>query len=75
MENTLIQTLVPDQLRGRIVSIYTLSFFGLMPLGALLTGWMAEWVGEPLTVALSALICLGFALWVWLRVPQLRTLE
>jgi MFS family permease len=75
MENTLIQTLVPDQLRGRIVSIYTLSFFGLMPLGALLTGWVAEAVGEPLTVALSALICLGFAIWVWLQVPDLRTLE
>jgi MFS family permease len=75
LANTLIQTLVPDELRGRVVSIYTLGFFGLMPLGALLAGWAAEWVGEPNTIALSALISLGFALWLWLRVPQLRALK
>jgi MFS family permease len=75
LANTLIQTLVPDELRGRVVSIYTLSFFGLMPLGALLAGWMAELVGEPLTLVLSALISLGFAAWLWLRVPQLRAQE
>jgi predicted MFS family arabinose efflux permease len=75
LANTLIQTLVPDELRGRVVSIYTLSFFGLMPLGALLAGWMAELVGEPVTVILSALISLGFAVWLWLRVPQLRAQE
>jgi MFS family permease len=75
LANTLIQTLVPDELRGRVVSIYTLSFFGLMPLGALLAGWVAEFVGEPTTIVLSALISLGFAAWLWLRVPQLRALE
>jgi MFS family permease len=75
LANNLIQTLVPDELRGRVVSIYTLGFFGLMPLGALLAGWAAEWIGEPNTVALSALISLGFAGWLWLRVPQLRALE
>ena len=58
LANTLIQTLVPDELRGRVVSIYTLSFFGLMPLGALLAGWVAEFVGEPTTIVLSALISL-----------------
>jgi hypothetical protein len=46
-----------------------------MPLGALLTGWMAELAGEPMTVVLSALISLGFATWLWLRVPQLRAQE
>ncbi|MBI1876756.1 MAG: MFS transporter [Chloroflexi bacterium] len=75
MANTLIQTLVPDELRGRVVSLYTLGFFGLMPLGALLAGWAAELIGEPNTIALSALISLGFAGWLWLRVPQLRALE
>jgi predicted MFS family arabinose efflux permease len=74
LANTLIQTLVPDELRGRVVSIYTLGFFGLMPLGALLAGWSAELIGEPLTITLSALISLGFALWLWLRAPQLRAL-
>jgi MFS family permease len=75
MANTLIQTLVPDELRGRVVSIYTLGFFGLMPLGALLAGWAAELIGEPYTVSLGALISLAFAGWLWLRVPQLRALE
>lgn len=75
MENTLIQTLAPDHLRGRIVSIYTLSFFGLMPLGALFTGWLAEAIGEPATVFLSAVVCLVFAVWLWVQAPALRTVE
>lgn len=75
LANTLLQTLVPDDLRGRVVSIYTLGFFGLMPLGALLAGWAAEVLGEPNTLALSALITLVFSGWLWLRVPQLRALK
>jgi MFS family permease len=75
MENTLIQMLVPDQLRGRVVSIYTLSFFGLMPLGALFTGWLAEAIGEQATVFLSGVICLVFAVWLWIRMPALRAVE
>ncbi len=75
MANTLIQTLVSDELRGRVVSVYTLSFFGLMPLGALLAGSAAEAIGEPLTIIFSALISLGFAAFLWLRVPNLRRLE
>lgn len=75
MANTLIQTLVSDELRGRVVSVYTLSFFGLMPLGALLAGFVAEFIGEPLTIILSALISLGFGLFLWIRVPALRQLE
>jgi MFS family permease len=74
MANTLIQTVVPDSLRGRVVSIYTLSFFGVMPLGALWAGWVAELWSEPAAILLSALILLGFAIWLWLRVPQLRRL-
>ena len=75
IENTLIQTLVSDELRGRVVSLYTLSFFGLMPLGALLAGWAAELIGEPRTLMLSALISLSFSVILWLRVPQLRHQE
>lgn len=75
MTNVLVQTLAPDRLRGRIISLYTFSFFGLAPIGALLTGWAAELTGEPATIVLSAVISLGFAGWLWLRVPQLRQLE
>ena len=73
--NALVQTLVPDELRGRVMGIYTLGFFGMMPLGALLAGAVAEIANEPITVVLGALIMLGFAVWLWLRVPQLRALE
>ncbi|MCB9107933.1 MAG: hypothetical protein H6633_27320 [Anaerolineales bacterium] len=58
-----------------MVSVYTLSFFGLMPLGALLAGFVAEFIGEPLTIILSALISLGFGLVLYVRVPALRQLE
>jgi MFS family permease len=70
--NALLQSQVPDELRGRVMSIYMLSFFGLMPVGALLAGSVAEWIGEPLTVAIGATILLVFAGLVWLRVPKLR---
>ena len=73
--NALVQTLVPDELRGRVMGIYTLGFFGMMPLGALLAGAVAEIANEPITVILGALIMLGFAVWLWRHVPQLRALE
>ena len=70
--NALVQIQVPDELRGRLMSIYTLSFFGLMPIGALLAGSVADWIGEPLTVALGALILLIFSVVVWAKVPEVR---
>ena len=73
--NILVQMHVPDPLRGRVMSIYTVSFFGMFPVGALLMGTIAEKVGEPATVALAASAALVFAGWLWLRVPRLRGLE
>ena len=75
MINVLIQTVVPDDLRGRVVSVYTLSFFGLMPVGAVLAGWAAELIGEPTTILFSAIVPLCFALLVYKRVPDLHRLE
>jgi MFS family permease len=70
--NALVQSLVPDDLRGRVRSIYTLTFFGFMPLGSLLAGAAAERIGEPTTVFLGAGVILAFAAVVWWRVPALR---
>lgn len=75
LANSLVQTLVPDDLRGRVLSIYTLNFFGLMPIGALLAGAVAEAAGEPAALVLSALIALAFALFLWRWAPGLRALE
>ena len=71
--NALMQSQVPDELRGRVMSIFTLAFFGLMPVGALLAGSAAAWIGEPLTVALAALVLLIFGALLWVKVPQLRS--
>jgi len=52
-----------------------LGFFGMFPLGALLSGTVAEVIGEPHTVALGALVAIAFGGVLWLHVPQLRALE
>ena len=75
ISNILGQLHVPDQLRGRVMSIYTLVFFGMFPLGALLSGTAAEVIGEPTTVALGALVTIAFGGVLWLYVPHLRALE
>jgi MFS family permease len=75
ISNILGQLHVPDELRGRVMSIYSLSFFGMFPLGALLSGTVAEMIGEPTTVALGALVTIAFGGVLWLYVPQLRALE
>jgi MFS family permease len=72
--NTLLQLHVPDALRGRVMSIYSLIMFGGMPLGALWAGTIAQLIGAPWTLTASALIGLLFAALFWLRVPQLRKL-
>jgi predicted MFS family arabinose efflux permease len=75
MANMTVQAYTPDELRGRVMSIYVLIFFGAAPIGALLSGGLAELLGAPLTVALCAVVAVAAATIVWLRVPHLRTVE
>ena len=56
--NASIQLSVPDHLRGRVMSLYTVTFHGLMPLGVLMVGWGAEYVGAPLTGAACGVLLL-----------------
>ena len=70
--NALIQAEVPDELRGRVMSLYTLTFMGGMPIGSLLAGMAADWIGEPLTIQISAVILLLFAIAIWWQVPKMR---
>ncbi len=75
MANTLVQMLVTDEFRGRTMSLYTLTFFGGMPLGALWAGSLAHFVGAPATVAVSAIVALVFAVIFFVWTPRLRTLQ
>jgi MFS family permease len=70
--NALVQAQIPDHLRGRVMGIYTLVFFGGMPLGSLLTGVMANYIGETQSVIVSAVILAVFAFFIWFRRPELR---
>ncbi|HYG09776.1 MAG TPA: MFS transporter [Pyrinomonadaceae bacterium] len=70
--NTLIQAMVPDALRGRVMAVYSMMFLGMAPVGALLAGWLAERVGAANTVALGGAGCILSALIFSLRLPALR---
>jgi MFS family permease len=70
--NTLIQTLVDDDKRGRVMSFYTMAFMGTTPFGSLLAGGLASRIGAPHTLLLSGAGCLIAALWFATRLPGLR---
>jgi predicted MFS family arabinose efflux permease len=72
LANTMLQTLVPDALRGRVMAFYAFVFVGMAPLGAFQAGLVAEHTGAPVAIALGGAGCLiaaGLAAW---RVPALR---
>jgi MFS family permease len=71
--NTLIQTMVPDHLRGRLMAVYSMMFMGMAPMGSLLAGVLAERLGAPLTVAAGGAVCIIGASIFALRLPRLRT--
>jgi MFS family permease len=56
--NTILQTLVDDDKRGRVMSLYTMAFMGVAPFGSLLAGSLANWAGPRTTVLVSGLACL-----------------
>ncbi len=74
MANTLVQSHVSDELRGRVMSIYSLTFFGGMPLGALWSGALGNSIGAPLAIVVGAVIVLGCAILLWILMPQVRRL-
>jgi MFS family permease len=74
LANTLLQANAPDHLRGRTLSLYTLMLLGMQPIGGLQIGTMARLVGAQEALAISALICIAFALLVLGKWPQVRGL-
>lgn len=75
LANAMVQSHVPDALRGRVMSIYSLVFFGAMPLGALEVGALAERVGEPRAVVMNAILLLILAVGVRISAPWLRKMD
>ena len=72
LANSLVQSWTPDDMRGRVMSIYNLFFMGLMPVGSLLAGAIAERGGEPLAVLVGACGTLACVAGIRLAVPSLR---
>jgi len=70
--NTLIQSMVPDHLRGRVMALYSMMFMGMAPFGAFFGGALADRVGAPMTVVVGGLAAIGGALWFARVLPQIR---
>ncbi|MCJ7778280.1 MAG: MFS transporter [Sedimentisphaerales bacterium] len=70
--NTLIQAMVPDKLRGRVMAVYSMMFMGMATFGALLAGAVAQRLGAPTTVAIGGAVCLVGAAVFRLHLPALR---
>jgi len=70
--NTLIQTMVPDELRGRVMALYSMMVMGMAPFGALLGGALAHRMGAPATVAVGGVACVLGAIWFGRELPTLR---
>jgi MFS family permease len=70
--NTLIQSMVPDRLRGRVMALYSMMFVGMAPFGSLLDGVLANFIGAPLTVAFGGVVCIAGALVFRSHLPTIR---
>jgi predicted MFS family arabinose efflux permease len=75
LANSLVQSWTPDEVRGRVMSIYNLSFMGFMPVGSLLAGFIAQRGGEPLAILVGAGGSLACAAAIRFAVPSLRKAE
>jgi MFS family permease len=72
VSNTLIQALVTEDKRARVMSYYTMAFFGAAPFGSLLAGALAHQIGAPYTVIITGAFCLAGSLWFALELPRMR---
>jgi MFS family permease len=70
--NTILQTIVADDKRGRVMSFYAMSVFGFLPIGSLIAGLLASWMGAPNTLILGGVLCLLASVWYFGRLPEIR---
>jgi MFS family permease len=72
VSNTIIQSLVTEDKRARVMSYYTMAFFGAAPFGSLLAGAVAHRIGAPHTVIITGAFCLAASMWFALERPKVR---
>ena len=70
--NTIIQTIVDDEMRGRVMSFFAVSFAGTMPFGSLYAGSLASSIGAPWTLIISGIVCIAVALLFYRRLKPMR---
>lgn len=70
--NMVMQTLVDEDKRGRVMSLFTMAFMGMMPFGSLLTGWLGDVIGVPHTLQIGGVICLLTTAWFVWQIPTMR---
>ena len=70
--NTIIQTIVDERFRGRVMAFYTMAFFGSVPIGSLISGVVASYIGATLTIRLGGIICIAAGIWFAAKLPALR---
>jgi len=70
--NTIIQTIVDDEKRGRVMSFYMMAFLGTAPFGSLAAGWMSSRISAPRTLLVGGISCLAGAGWFASQLPALR---
>jgi MFS family permease len=71
--NTLIQSMVPDHLRGRVMSVYSMMYIGVGPIGAAAAGFTADQFGAPATLAAGAVLCLIASGLFAMKLPAIRS--
>jgi predicted MFS family arabinose efflux permease len=71
--NTVLQTIVDDEKRGRVMSFYTMAFLGTAPFGSLIAGWLSSRIGAPHTLMVGGICCMLGAIWFARRLPTIRT--
>lgn len=72
--NTLLQALVDEHMRGRLMSLYVMSLIGIGPIGSLMAGASAKYIGAPATLFIGGIFCIAAACFFYRRLPALRAL-
>jgi MFS family permease len=70
--NTIVQTIVPEDLRGRVMAFYAMSFLGTAPIGSLIAGTVAERIGAPATIMAGGICCIASGAWFFSNLPYIR---